>query len=199
MNMASETQKFDSDSFLQGKLLVAMPGMSDPRFEQSVIFMCVHSDEGAMGIIINKAIDGIEFQEMLDRLEVNTGKKAPKVPILFGGPMQTTRGFVLHSGDFRSSEENSTLEVTSEISLTTTLDILRAMGSGTGPEKSLFALGYAGWDGGQIEDEIRANAWIHCDADPGLVFDTSLDAKWNGALGKLGIDISGFSAQVGRA
>ena len=197
--MASATQQPENQNFLQGKLLVAMPGMADPRFEQSVIFMCVHSEEGAMGIIINKAVDGLDFREMLSRLEVTVGSKAPRGPILFGGPMQTSRGFVLHSGDFQSSEANSTLEVTREISLTTTLDILRAIGSGTGPQKSLFALGYAGWDGGQIEDEIRANAWIHCDADTALVFDTELEAKWNGALGKLGIDLSGFSAQTGRA
>ena len=180
MAMQGITVEDGGESFLEGKLLIALPGMPDPRFERSVIFICAHSGQGAMGLIINKAVEGLNFP-----------------PILFGGPMQTERGFVLHSGDFESGD--STLPVTRDVSLTATLDILRAIASGQGPQRSLFALGYAGWSGGQIEDEIRANGWIHCDADMGLVFDTSLDAKWGEALRKLGIDASSLSANTGSA
>ncbi|HTO40718.1 MAG TPA: YqgE/AlgH family protein [Rhizomicrobium sp.] len=185
------------ESFLEGKLLIALPGMADPRFEKAVIFMCAHSGDGAMGIIINKPVDGLGFREMMDRLDIGVTAQTPDFPILFGGPVQTGRGFVLHSGEFES--ESSTLPVTDDISLTATLDILRAIADGQGPRRALFALGYAGWDGGQIEDEIRANGWIHCDADNAIIFDHALDEKWSLALKKLGIDMSGLSAHTGRA
>ncbi len=185
------------ESFLEGKLLIALPGMPDPRFERSVIFICTHSEEGAMGLIINKAVEGLSFREMMGRLKINVTESTPDTPILFGGPVQTGRGFVLHSGEFESKD--STMPVTEDISLTATLDILRAIADGKGPEKSLFALGYAGWDGGQIEDEIRANGWVHCEADNAIIFDESLDDKWSRALKKLGIDMSGLSAHAGRA
>lgn len=185
------------DSFLEGKLLIALPGMPDPRFEKSVIFICAHSGEGAMGLIINKPVEGLSFREMMEKLDVGVGAHTPNQPILFGGPVQTGRGFVLHSPGFEN--QDSTLTVTDEVSLTATLDILRAIAEGTGPEKSLFALGYAGWDGGQIEDEIRANGWIHCDADAKLIFDVAPDDKWSRALKTLGIDSSALSAQAGSA
>jgi putative transcriptional regulator len=185
------------ESFLEGKLLIALPGMPDPRFEKSVIFICAHSGEGAMGLIINKAVEGLSFREMMEKLEIDVTQMTPNQPILFGGPVQTGRGFVLHSGEFESKD--STMPVTEDISLTATLDILRAIANGHGPRKSLFALGYAGWDSGQIEDEIRANGWVHCDADDAIVFDETLDGKWSRALKKLGIDMSGLSAHTGRA
>ncbi len=177
--------------------MIALPGMPDPRFEKSVIFMCAHSGEGAMGIIINKAVEGLSFRDMMEKLNVAVTAMTSDPPILFGGPVQTGRGFVLHSGEFEGND--STMAVTDDVSLTATLDILRAIASGKGPEKSLFALGYAGWDGGQIEDEIRANGWVHCDADNAIIFDDALDNKWSRALGKLGIDMSGLSAHAGRA
>ncbi|HVT25153.1 MAG TPA: YqgE/AlgH family protein [Rhizomicrobium sp.] len=185
------------ESFLEGKLLIALPGMPDPRFEKSVIFICAHSGEGAMGLIINKPVEGLSFREMMEKLNIGVTSDTPDQPILFGGPVQTGRGFVLHSGEFES--QDSTMPVTDDISLTATLDILRAIASGQGPEKSLFALGYAGWDSGQIEDEIRANGWVHCDADNAIIFDDALDDKWSRALKKLGIDMSGLSAHAGRA
>jgi putative transcriptional regulator len=185
------------ESFLEGKLLIALPGMPDPRFERSVIFICAHSGEGAMGLIINKPVEGLSFREMMEKLQIGVTTNTPDRPILFGGPVQTGRGFVLHSGEFES--QDSTMPVTEDISLTATLDILRAIASGQGPQKSLFALGYAGWDGGQIEDEIRANGWVHCDADNAIIFDDVLDDKWSRALKKLGIDMSGLSAHTGRA
>jgi len=147
-----------------------------------------------MGIIVNKPIGGLSFRELMQKLEIGGG---PDAPVLFGGPVNMSRGFVLHSAGFEG--DDSTLAVTSEISLTASVDILRAIAEGRGPQRSVMALGYAGWGEGQIENEILANGWIHCDADAGLVFDTDFDAKWRRALGKLGADISGLSAEAGRA
>ena len=185
------------DNFLEGKLLIALPGMSDPRFDRSVIYMCAHSATGAMGLIVNKPIEGLAFQELLRRLELPVSEQTPNSPILFGGPVETGRGFVLHSGEYEGAE--STLPISSGISLTATLDILRAISEGHGPDQALFALGYAGWGPGQIESEIQANGWVHCDADTAVVFGTDMDAKWSVALRKLGIDMSGLSAHAGRA
>ena len=187
-----------SESFLEGKLLIAMPAMPDPRFEKSVIFICSHSaQKGAMGLIINKPIDGLSFHELMSKLGIGITADRADAPILFGGPVQMDRGFVLHSSDYGNNE--STLAITSEISLTATADVLRAISQGRGPKKSVLALGYAGWGEGQIEDEIKANCWIHCDADEALVFDTTSKAMWQTALAKLGADVSGLSAQAGRA
>lgn len=185
------------EGFLEGKLLIAMPGMPDPRFEKTVIFMCAHSAKGAMGLIINKPIDGLSFRELMSKFNIEVTANQPETPILFGGPVQVGRGFVLHSSDYGSAE--ATLPITSEISLTATVDILQAISEGRGPAKSILALGYAGWGTGQIENEILANGWIHCDADPDLIFKTDYDMKWQTAIHKLGADISGLSAEAGRA
>lgn len=185
------------DRFLEGKLLIAMPGMSDPRFEKTVIFMCAHSGDGAMGLIVNKPVAGLGFREMMEKLELDIGNGAPDLPVLYGGPVQTGRGFVLHSSDYDSLD--STMAITGGISLTATLDILKAMAGGRGPEKAMFALGYAGWGPGQIENEIRDNGWIHCDPDPIILFSPEMETKWNRALGKLGINASSLSAHAGRA
>ncbi len=186
-----------ADNFLEGKLLIAMPGMPDPRFEKSVIFMCAHSAKGAMGLIINKPIDGLSFRELMEKFNIAVTTDGPDTPILFGGPVNVGRGFVLHSSDYGSKD--ATLPVTSEISLTATTDILEAISKGQGPSRSILALGYAGWGTGQIESEILANGWIHCDADPTLIFDTDYEAKWETAINKLGAAISGLSADAGRA
>lgn len=185
------------DNFLEGKLLIALPGMPDPRFEKGVIFMCAHSLEGAMGIMINRPVDGLTFRDLMAKLELAVVPEASDMPVLFGGPVDTGRGFVLHSRDFESPE--STLAIAEDISLTATVDILRAIGQGLGPRQSLFALGYAGWGPGQIENEIKANGWIHCDADAALVFDEDWQSKWSGALRKLGIDASSLTANAGQA
>jgi putative transcriptional regulator len=184
-------------NFLQGKLLIAMPGMGDPRFEKSVIFMCSHSEEGAMGIIVNKPIEQLRFREMVERLDLKLNDKTPDMPVLFGGPVEDSRGFVLHSPDYKA--EDATVSVLTDVSLTGTMDILRELAGGAGPAKALFALGYAGWGPGQIESEIRLNGWVHCDADGTIVFDTDLDGKWRNALLCLGIDITLLSSQAGRA
>ncbi len=186
-----------SESFLEGKLLIAMPGMPDPRFEKSVIFMCAHSAQGAMGLIINKPIDGLSLHELMDKFDIAVTAGGLETPILFGGPVHVGRGFVLHSADYGTKD--ATLPITSEISLTATTDILEAISKGCGPTKAILALGYAGWGVGQIESEILANGWIHCDADPALIFDVDHDAKWETAIGKLGAEISGLSADAGRA
>ncbi|HEY2034320.1 MAG TPA: YqgE/AlgH family protein [Rhizomicrobium sp.] len=196
-SMAKDDRSVEGANFLEGKLLIALPGMSDPRFEKSVIFMCAHSAEGAMGLIVNKPIEGLGFQELVKNLNIQVKSNAPDSPILFGGPVDTGRGFVLHSSEYKSGE--GTLPVTSEISLTATLDILRAIAEGHGPEQSAFTLGYAGWGPGQIENEIRLNGWIHCDADSKIIFDTDMDGKWSAALRKLGIDLSLLSTNSGRA
>lgn len=195
--MTKGNYAIEGANFLEGKLLIALPGMSDPRFEKSVIFMCAHSQEGAMGLIVNKPIEGLGFQDLAKNLDIPVKRDSPDGPVLFGGPVETGRGFVLHSGEYKS--DDGTMPVTSEISLTATLDILRAMAEGHGPEKSAFALGYAGWGPGQIEDEIRLNGWVHCDADPTIIFETDMEAKWSAAMRKLGIDLSLLSANSGSA
>ncbi|HEY2067950.1 MAG TPA: YqgE/AlgH family protein [Rhizomicrobium sp.] len=190
-------KEIEGANFLEGKLLIALPGMSDPRFERTVIFMCAHSTDGAMGLIINKPVRDLGFQGLMSKLGVRVTANTPDFPVLYGGPVETGRGFVLHSGDYESAD--STLPVSEDVSLTGTLDILRAMAEGRGPQKAIFALGYAGWGAGQIENEIRLNGWVHCDADNAILFDASVDAKWASALRKLGIDMSGLTVHAGRA
>jgi putative transcriptional regulator len=194
MSYASDTS---AHGFLEGKLLIALPGMPDPRFEQSVVYMCAHNDDGAMGVIINKPIEGLSLPVLLEKLSVTGRSLLPEAPVLFGGPVQTGRGFVLHSSDYASAEQS--VNIATGIALTATIDILRAIADGTGPRKSLMVLGYAGWGEGQIESEIKANGWLHCDADQEIVFDTPFDDKWRLALAKLGADISGLSGEAGRA
>jgi putative transcriptional regulator len=195
--MRDETPVSQSgDNFLVGKLLIAMPGMSDARFDRSVIFMCAHSNDGAMGLIVNKPVAGVAFGELLRSYDL--AADAPvDVPVLFGGPVETGRGFILHSNDYAGNV--ATLAVTAEISLTASIDILRAISEGRGPKQRVMALGYAGWGEGQIESEILANGWIHCDADPELVFGSHYDSMWQKAIAKLGVNLSGLTGAAGRA
>jgi len=195
---SSRDPKIDQgESFLEGKLLIALPGMADERFAQTVIYMCAHSAKGAMGIVINKPIPGLSFAEVLKQLQIETKPLIGEFPILYGGPVETGRGFVLHSGDYEGND--STLPVSEDISLTATLDILRALAEGRGPKQALFALGYAGWAPGQVETEFQRNGWLHCKADPSLVFGVDPEAKWLTALKRLGIGPSGLVADAGRA
>jgi putative transcriptional regulator len=187
----------NSNGFLTGKLLIAMPGMADMRFEKSVIFVCSHSSDGALGLIVNKPLEGLPFRDLMTQMDIPVSDLTPRVPVMFGGPVETDRGYVLHSNERNNSP--ATLAVTSEIALTPTIDILRAIARGTGPQKFLFALGYAGWGAGQIEDEIAGNGWIHCDADAELVFGGDASSKWPLALAKLGANLSGLSSDIGHA
>jgi putative transcriptional regulator len=190
-------QKRTSDGFLTGKLLIAMPGMTDTRFEKTVIFMCSHSADGALGLIVNRPIQGLPFRELMAKMDIPVTDATPSTPVMFGGPVETERGYVLHSNERGNSP--STLAVTSQIALTPTIDILKAIARGEGPQEFLFALGYAGWGPGQIEEEIGANGWIHCDADTAIVFRNDPPSKWEQALAKLGANISGLSSDVGHA
>jgi putative transcriptional regulator len=184
------------DGYLTGQLLIAMPTMGDPRFERTVIYMCAHSADGAMGLMVNKQADEIDFPELLNQLEIETeGIKNP-IPVLVGGPVETGRGFVLHSLDYR---QDSTLEVSDEVGLTATVDILRSIAEGEGPAHSLLTLGYAGWSAGQLDSEIQANGWLNVKADVSLLFDGDLGEKWDRAVRKVGIDPSFLSAEAGHA
>jgi putative transcriptional regulator len=190
--------------YLDGQMLIAMPAMSDERFARAVIYVCAHSNEGAMGIIVNHPAQNIRFPDLLVQLEVvpaaeriQLPTEAEDVKVLKGGPVETGRGFVLHSSDFFI--ENSTLPIDDGICLTATLDILKAIASGSGPVSAILALGYAGWAPGQLEQEIQANGWLHCPADPELIFGADINGKYNKALRKIGIDLSHLSSEAGHA
>jgi len=182
---------------LTGQFLIAMPGMGDPRFDKSVIFMCAHSGEGAMGLIVNKPAVEVRFQDLLDQLDLKAPAHTANVPVHFGGPVEQARGFVLHSTEYVANE--STLDVTSEIGMTATLDVLEDIAQANGPSKSLLALGYSGWAAGQLEAELAANAWLTAPASPQIVFETADEAKWQAALGVLGVDALVLSDTAGRA
>jgi len=193
----------DADQYLEGKMLIAMPTMGDDRFARTLIYICAHSDDGAMGLIVNKVAPSIEFPELLEQLDiqktgdVGEGAIASTVPVLQGGPVEAGRGFVLHSHDYH--QDNATLPISDHISMTATVDVLKAIARGAGPSKAMLALGYAGWAPGQLEHEIQANGWLHCEADDDLLFGEDLDAKYDQALAKLGVDISFLSGDAGHA
>ena len=182
---------------LCGKLLIAMPGMGDPRFEKSVVYMCAHSDDGAMGLIINKPTPEVSFADLLKQLEIETGGGAGDTGIYFGGPVEMGRGFVLHSGEYALDE--ITLQVDEDIGMTATRDVLMDIAKGKGPEKALLALGYSGWGAGQLESELQHNGWLTCDATSEVVFEVPDADKWVAALKLLGIDPFMLSATAGRA
>ena len=190
--------------YLDGQLLIAMPSMSDPRFERSVIYMCAHSEQGAMGIIINKTTPMISFDDLLAQLDI-TGSEAaieppPELsgmPVLFGGPVEQGRGFVLHTIDYFTAD--SSLPVAGNIALTATIDILRAMAKGEGPERAALALGYSGWAPGQLENEIQHNGWLTCAADEELLFGLDYAERYAAALKKLKIDPGMLSSDAGHA
>ena len=182
---------------LTGKFLVAMPGMGDPRFEKSVILICAHSDEGAMGLIVNKRVDEVTFSGLLEHLNIPRAPEGRDIAVHFGGPVERGRGFVLHSRDYRGGA--ATMKIEGGYGMTATLDVLEAMARGDGPHKALLALGYSGWGPGQLEAEISRNDWLTSDADAALVFAEDDAAKWTGALRGLGIDPLTLSATAGRA
>ncbi len=190
--------------YLDGQLLIAMPVMEDERFARSVIYICAHSAEGAMGIIVNRPAGSIDFPGLLKQLSI-IGKSeqitlphdAETMKVLKGGPVETGRGFVLHSSDFFI--KNATLPIDDGISLTATLDILKAIARGAGPRHAILALGYAGWAPGQLENEIQENGWLHCSADSDLIFGRDIEEKYDRALRKIGIDPGMLSNEAGHA
>ena len=183
--------------FLDGKLLIAMPGMGDPRFDKAVIFMCAHSAEGAMGLIINKPAHTLKFDDLMTQLGIDWDGDLPSPAVHHGGPVEHGRGFVLHSRDYDS--EGSSMKIGEGFGMTATLDILTDIALGKGPKRALLALGYTGWAPGQLEAEIQANGWLIADVDAELVFATKDADKWQGAIEGLGIDPRMLSAEGGRA
>jgi putative transcriptional regulator len=204
MKIEHPTDNAPGGEFLDGQMLVAMPGMRDERFSRAVIYLCAHSSEGAMGIIVNQPASHINFPDLLVQLDVipeaeliRLPSRAGQVKVLKGGPVETGRGFVLHSADFFI--ENSTLPIDTGICLTATLDILKAIANGGGPESAVLALGYAGWAPGQLENEIQQNGWLHCPADRALIFDADAGSKYELALRKIGIHPGMLSSDAGHA
>lgn len=182
--------------YLTGQLLVAMPAMTDPRFQRAVIYMCLHNAEGAMGLVINRLVDSLTFDELLEQLDLGRSDAHEEIRVHFGGPVESGRGFVLHSTDY---QQDATVDMENGIGLTATIDILRDMARGSGPRAQLLALGYAGWGPGQLDSEIQENAWLHVPAEPSLVFNDRLDEKWDQAIARLGFDPSLLSSDAGRA
>lgn len=195
-------------SYLDGQLLLAMPSMTDPRFDRSVIYICSHSEDGAMGLVINSSAVNIDFPGLLDQLGVEQDPEQPsdnpfsptgsieEIPLHAGGPVEIGRGFILHSADY---VQDTTLIISETVALTATVDILAAIAQGEGPKNFIVALGYTGWGKGQLEEEINRNSWLNIEPDEELLFRTDLDLKWPRAMAKLGVDITMLSSSAGNA
>ncbi|MEQ9560151.1 MAG: YqgE/AlgH family protein [Rhodospirillales bacterium] len=186
----------DDEAYLAGHLLIAMPNMPDERFSKTVIYMCAHNAEGAMGLVINKPLETLSFPDLLEQLDIVPSDLKHPINVHFGGPVESGRGFVLHTPDYL---QEATMVVDDQIALTATVDILQAIADGAGPRQSLLALGYAGWGPGQLDSEIKANGWLHVAADPILVFGGSMDDKWEQAMLKIGVDPRMLSDEAGHA
>jgi putative transcriptional regulator len=195
---AERPQSIRSDGdYLQGRILIAMPSIGDPRFERAVLLICGHDEGHAMAIVLNHPLDGLTVPGLLERLGM-TCEGVPDAAVLFGGPVERERGYVLHSTDFVA--DGSTVPVTDDVALTDTREVLDAMGDASRrPRRSLLALGYAGWGPGQLESELRQGVWLTCDADDELLFGVDYEAKWSLALGKIGVRPEHLSSQAGRA
>lgn len=191
--MTTDTTRFES---LAGQCLIAMPQMSDPRFTRTVIYMVAHTEDGAMGLVVNRLLESITFPDLLEQLGLATSRSTREIRIHFGGPVETGRGFVLHSTDYC---QDATLQVDDLISLTATVDILRDIADGDGPRRCLLALGYSGWGPGQLEQEIQNNGWLNVKADEELVFGADLDHRWERAVAKIGVDPFKLSGDAGHA
>jgi putative transcriptional regulator len=204
MQNKAPTRQVPAKGFLSGQMLLAMPTMQDPRFARAVIYMCAYSNEGAMGIVVNQPLRKPSFPDLLIQLDVIREEDVIRLPaavgamqVLRGGPVETGRGFVLHSADF--ARDSATLPIDQDICLTATIDILKAIASGGGPDKAVLALGYASWGPGQLDAEMQENAWLTCPATGDLVFDAELDTKYDRALQSLGVDPTMLVSTAGRA
>ena len=190
------TDSKSDEGYLTGQLLVAMPQMLDPRFAKTVIYMCAHTDDGAMGLVVNRVMDNINFPDLLEQLNLESRSPGNDIRVHFGGPVETGRGFVLHTSDY---VQDATMVIDEKIALTATTDILKDIADGGGPRSSLLALGYAGWGPGQLDTEIQANGWLSVASDDALVFGMDPESIWQGALAKMGIDVSMLSGDAGHA
>ncbi len=182
--------------YLEGQLLIAMPQLSDPSFERTVVYLCAHSDAGAIGLVVNRLLDGITFPDLIEQLDINVPDPEEQIRVHFGGPVDSGRGFVLHSADYL---QDSTLLVSDDVALTATIDVLKAIASGKGPRQRLLALGYAGWAPGQLDAEIQANGWLHAAPDEELIFGHDLSDRWERAMEKAGIDPRMLASDAGHA
>jgi len=185
-----------ADTFLTGQLLIAMPAMGDERFAQSVIYLCAHTSDGAMGIVVNRPLQKPSFADLLRQLEVAPTPPAREIQLCQGGPVDNARGFVLHTSDWTGE---GSLKVTDSTALTASLDVLKAIAEGGGPREGLLALGYAGWGPGQLDNEIQQNAWLSVPADDTLMFGSGHDTKWRRAFAKLKVDPLQLSGVAGHA
>ncbi len=185
-----------AEGYLAGHLLIAMPGMQDPRFDHSVVCLCAHSSDGAMGVMVNRPLAGMVFDDLLRQLKVEPQPPARRLRMLSGGPVETGRGFVLHTDDWRTE---GSLDFAPGLTLTASTDILTAIAGGGGPRDGVLALGYAGWGPGQLEDEIQRNAWLNVPAEEALLFREDLSGSWNAALARLRIDPALLSGTAGHA
>lgn len=202
MDILRQKRKTASRGFLDGQFLVAMPGMKDDRFARAVIYICAHGDEGAMGLMINQP-QALQFPDLLVQLGIMKEEEVIRLPLSArevvvrnGGPVDRSRGFVLHTDDYRVE---SSLPVSDEICLTATVDILRAISAGRGPRRALMALGYSGWGAGQLESEIADNGWLTCPATPDLIFDADMERKYDRVMASVGVDLSRLSSIAGHA
>jgi putative transcriptional regulator len=182
--------------FMTGELLVAMPQMRDARFTRSVIYICAHTSDGAMGLVLNRLVGSLTFPDLLQQLNIDSQGRGEHIRIRSGGPVETGRGFVLHSTDY---VDDATLKVGDTVGLTATIDILKDIASGSGPRRSILALGYAGWGPGQLDQELQANAWLTVPADEELIFDDALNDKWERSLNKIGVDFTFLTGDTGHA
>ncbi len=181
---------------LTGQFLIAMPTMADPRFSHSVVFICTHNETGAMGLVINRLYGAVDMRGLLEQLAINVTEQTPDVPIYFGGPVETGRGFILHTDDVVL---DTSMRLEHDVALTATLDILKAIAENRGPARYLVSLGYSGWGPGQIEQEIQAGGWLTSTADPDILFDNDNESKWERAIGKLGFSPWVLSTEMGHA
>lgn len=186
----------DDTGYLTGQLLIAMPQLQDTRFERAVIYMCVHNEDGAMGLIVNRLSPDLTFPDLLEQVGIERNSDMISIPIHIGGPVETGMGFVLHTSDY---EQSNTIKVSEDISLTHTVEVLKDIAGGHGPRQALLALGYAGWGAGQLDSEIQENAWLNVPADDSLMFDDVQQDKWQRSIAKLGFDISLLSGEAGHA
>lgn len=181
---------------LTGQFLIAMPTMTDARFAHALVYICTHNETGAMGLIVNRHYGAIDIKSLFAQLEITPGDAMPDMPVYYGGPVETSRGFILHSDDFM---QDTSMRVHDTVALTATMDILKAIAEGNGPQRTMLCLGYSGWGAGQLEMEIQIGGWLTAPHDSDLLFDKFIDTKWERAIQKLGFNPGLLSSETGHA